>query len=198
MNETSLLGRIRQGLGRILLSAGHIWLPFVLILPFLFFVYLRMTNGQYSRPADPQGGFGPYTAWAGTPVDYVSWIWIAMVSSVMFFGALGSTVSFFSRQTLGAAIIDEKRSLISAQLFGAVFAIILTLTFLGGLVQGSLFPAMAAESWSNFDLRIDDWTKLLVWAFIAGFSERFVPDLLNNFVVRGRGDEEPERPRKSG
>jgi hypothetical protein len=113
-------------------------------------------------------------------------------------GALGSTVSFFARHELDEQQLRRPRRLVGTQVFGAVFASILLFTFVGGLVQGSLFPEIRADSWIELNIRIPAWCKLLVWAFIAGFSERFVPDLLDNLILRGgHDDERAESPKGS-
>jgi hypothetical protein len=87
-------------------------------------------------------------------------------------------------------------------LVGAIGAVVLYMIFASGLVKGDLFPAFAM---SQFDPNRDDfqnfvanwqpaeaidYAKALVWSFIAGFSERFVPDLLDRFASsqRSNGD----------
>jgi hypothetical protein len=97
-----------------------------------------------------------------------------------------------------------------APLSGAVFAIVLYFVFVGGLLSGGLFPRfgplpvtttatasatltvtatpqnspMGATAFLNSGVpsAAEDWGKLLVWAFIAGFAERFVPDVLNRLT----------------
>jgi hypothetical protein len=44
----------------------------------------------------------------------------------------------------------------------------------GGLISGALFPQQAEGLSSVFV------AKLLVWSFIAGLAEQFVPDLLDH------------------
>jgi|SRR5579862_1826990 len=177
------LQRLRDGLVRAAVSVGYTTLPFVLALPFLIFVYLKSTH-----PVPDPNSAGP-GGWAGLPIDYVSLEWFAIFSSVVFFGALGSTVSFFSRHDLSDHLLKKQRTLVGTQLLGAVFASVLFFTFIGGLVQGSLFPDINASSWKGLSFRVPSWCKLLVWSFIAGFSERFVPDLLDNLILRGGKDE---------
>jgi hypothetical protein len=79
-------------------------------------------------------------------------------------------------------------------IIGGVFAIVLFLIFASGLAGGgSLFPTLQPRTnVSDFQTFIEhlepdntfDWGKLLVWSFIAGFGERFVPDTLDRLIAR--------------
>ena len=75
---------------------------------------------------------------------------------------------------------------------GAVFALVLYVLFLAGLLQGDLFPhfACAAEPFTSFGRFADcgpstnsDVAMALVWAFVAGFGEHFVPNVLDHLVA---------------
>jgi hypothetical protein len=80
-------------------------------------------------------------------------------------------------------------------LVGIIGAVMLYLLFAAGLLKGDLFPefhCMAAEQkCDSFRAFISDWmpkdaaanAKAIVWGFIAGFSERFVPNILNRFAT---------------
>ena len=68
------------------------------------------------------------------------------------------------------------------------FAFLLYLVFMGGLLSGGLFPEFPSRtkdfgSINGFVLEVNpgtnaDFAKLLVWSFVAGFSEKFVPNLI--------------------
>ena len=121
------------------------------------------------------------------------------VIAVMITGATGGFISLCRRiyeanpgpdpEASCRILRSDRSSLVAKPLFGAVFALVLYLLFLGGIVSGSLFPAPSLGP-NNIQVNFQsfltgavwavpgDFAKLLVWCFIAGFAERFVPDIL--------------------
>ena len=78
--------------------------------------------------------------------------------------------------------------------YGGLFGLVLYIGFLSGIVEGSLFPHFAIPTFSapmpttedmrNFFSQTypatgADVAKFLFWSFVAGFSERFVPQILD-------------------
>lgn len=75
-------------------------------------------------------------------------------------------------------------------LVGAIAAVAIYLIFAAGLLKGGMFPEFhlslcnpQPNDFYNFvhnwqPVLPSDYAKAIVWAFIAGFSERFVPDIL--------------------
>jgi hypothetical protein len=73
---------------------------------------------------------------------------------------------------------------------GGISATVLYVTFASELITGNLFPSFVCkaqhcytfldviQSWSPNDPT--DYSKAIVWGFIAGFAERLVPDTLRN------------------
>lgn len=86
------------------------------------------------------------------------------------------------------------------------FAFLLYLVFMGGLLSGGLFPEFPGSadpfrSIGGFVLEVNpgtnaDFAKLLVWSFVAGFSEKFVPNLIAKLegLASRRSDEPPADP----
>ena len=92
-----------------------------------------------------------------------------------------------------------------APIIGSFFAVLLYFLFVAGFLQGGFFPMFAdvpatkgqGISISDFlahgvPATITDWGKLLVWSFIAGFAERFVPGVLDR--LSGDSGSSAEKP----
>lgn len=109
---------------------------------------------------------------------------IAVLSAAALFGALGATLSILTRS--GSLPIGMQQ-LTGLQLCGATFALILALIFAGGFISGSLFPS-GLDSWFGVIYLHEEFAKLLVWSFIAGFSERTIPEILSKFTERLSGE----------
>jgi hypothetical protein len=123
-------------------------------------------------------------------------------SLVFIAGAIGGVLSLQRRlQSLprhGESLSDlvelsGRMTVKFSPIIGGIFAVVLFLVFASGLVQGALFPQLDTQSGvSNFvtfiqrvqPTSIINWGKLLVWSFIAGFAERFVPDTLDHLIAR--------------
>ncbi len=110
-----------------------------------------------------------------------------------------ATFSFWSRRSTAYVLMYSA----IPPLVGAIAAVVVYLIFAGGMVQGPLFPMFDFDprpghpkdhTFGNFvanwgPKETIDYAKAFVWAFIAGFSEKFVPDILNRL---GRSVEKPD------
>jgi hypothetical protein len=137
---------------------------------------------------------------------WYGWNFLAMLTSVLYVGIIGG---FVSSQRRMQSLPSDGDPLISvfgldnagyylwlSPLLGAIFAVILTLMFIAGILKGTVFPAFydAANSdvglpffdftWSTLPLSAEDYGKLLVWGFLAGFAERLVPDNLDRLASK--------------
>lgn len=86
-------------------------------------------------------------------------------------------------------------------LIGGIAAVVLYGIFAGGMLSGTFFPEfgyvpqhLSSDNnvTSDFINTVADWRpkeaidyiKAIVWGFIAGFSERFVPNILEGFTKK--------------
>ena len=142
---------------------------------------------------------------------------LAMLSTVLYCGIMGG---FVSSQRRMQSIPNEEDPLISAfgldnagyylwlsPLLGAIFAVVLGAMFTAGLLKGTLFPDFyiapggAHEglsffhfTWSTLPKSGEEYAKLFVWAFIAGFAERLVPDSLDRLASKMSPGDKPRTP----
>jgi hypothetical protein len=77
--------------------------------------------------------------------------------------------------------------------YGGIFALVLYLAFLGGIIEGALFPRLTVPGFgtppstqdminlftSTYPTTGVDVAKLIFWSFVAGFSERLVPQIIS-------------------
>jgi hypothetical protein len=129
-----------------------------------------------------------------------------MLACVIYCGILGG---FVSSQRRMETIPNDGDPLISvfgldsadyylwlSPLLGAIFATVLLFMFIGGILKGSVFPDFYAPhagdeglshfwfSWETVPITAVEYGKLFVWAFLAGFAERLVPDSLDRLASK--------------
>jgi hypothetical protein len=137
---------------------------------------------------------------------------------VMISGGIGGMISA-ARRLQDAASMDSNvltyidlkygwLNVLLAPVYGAVFSLLVLLFFTSGFLKGDLFPAMMtmsaqvaeeadsvslvmSEFFTNtYPITGSDCAKLMVWSFIAGFAEKFVPDTLDRLIVRSQKSEQ--------
>jgi len=132
---------------------------------------------------------------------------------VLFAGWTGGV--FSSQQRLLAdQLADLRRSKLVSRLFqsavlspasGAVFAVILYLFFVAGLLKGAFFPQVyiPTDAGASFSALIrctaptdvGELAKLIIWSFIAGFLERLVPDKIDALVGKTTEPKNTDTPK---
>ncbi len=130
-------------------------------------------------------------------VELVSLERTYLVSYVFLAGLIGGFVSIQQRlPTIGLTELRELSnswlSILLIPINGGIFAIVLMLMFLSGILEGAMFPKYVHSpidqqnlvasfvQWltTTFPKSGADVAKLLFWSFVAGFSERFVPQII--------------------
>jgi len=87
--------------------------------------------------------------------------------------------------------------LIEKPLLGGIFALVLHLLFVSKALTGGMFPLLSIKELGSNSGTFNDWftgtvvatsadfAKVLLWCFIGGFVERFVPDVLDSMADKG-------------
>ncbi len=131
---------------------------------------------------------------------YLDQVEIFPLALTIIFGSLGGYIGMVRRLQAIPANNDPTAnfldlrygyvSVLMAPISGAIFAVVLLLIFVGGVLPGTLFPAFlpVVKPKDLFvSLYLSDainYAKLLTWSFIAGFAECLVPDTLDRIVAR--------------
>jgi hypothetical protein len=116
------------------------------------------------------------------------------ILTVCFAGAIGGFLSALQRlRQLGGSgdsLTDFQEiqivgypTIFAAGVIGALFAGVLYLLFKGGMLRGGVFPDLTVRDASK-GLDGVALATLYVWAFLAGFIERLVPDTLNRLLAK--------------
>ena len=134
---------------------------------------------------------------------------VPILPLVVLMGVLGAFFSALTRlykvDEAGAALITPTVGSLSDKylfmysfvppMIGAIAAAVLYLLFISKLVEGTLFPTLACKPGKDcstmqglmhfyFPAEAADYGKTMVWAFIAGYSERLVPNLLQAMAAK--------------
>lgn len=122
--------------------------------------------------------------------------------AVALIGTIGGTANNYRKlQSLSgvpdAALSDVPRSLVTSRIYlspliGAMFALVVYLLFMGGILKGGLFPGFECSTkrftsyraFSNCSpTKNSDVALAMVWGFVAGFAENFVPNILDKLAA---------------
>lgn len=124
-------------------------------------------------------------------------------------GLLGGFISIQQRlKRVGAEELELLSQswfqIVLVPVYGGIFALILYVAFLSQIVTGGLFPQLAIPHFHQPPTTEDmrrffsdtypatgvDMAKLLFWCLVAGFSERFIPQIISKLPsgASGKGE----------
>jgi hypothetical protein len=142
----------------------------------------------------------------------------AVLTCVVYWGIIGGFVSSQRRMEripsdgdplIGVFGLDSADYYLwLSPMLGGIFAVILMLMFIAGILKGTVFPdfVLTVEktsrglsyfefAWHTLPRAADDYAKLFVWAFLAGFAERLVPDSLDRLSSKLSASDKPSGPK---
>lgn len=135
---------------------------------------------------------------------------------VLLAGAVGGTMSLIQRllqltdaDPLILRMSDRAafiQSAIIPPISGAIFSALLFMLFASGILKGPMFPAFVPSGSANTNTIMpmiltlsptdaQQGAMLLVWSFVAGFAERFVPNTITRLMQRQESGENSVGPR---
>ncbi len=131
-----------------------------------------------------------------------------LVLYVFIAGLIGGFVSIQQRlPRIGLRELQELSgswlSIVLIPINGGIFAVVLHLIFLSGILEGSFFPDYyhpkidpndvlhSFTGWMSDAFPKDgpDIAKLFFWSFVAGFSERFVPQIIRRTAQEAEAED---------
>jgi len=123
--------------------------------------------------------------------------WVVVPEIVTATGAIGGFVGLQRRLKDFTAsdlqlIADSWVYTCLSPMVGGILALLLCVLFLSGLISGPLFPqfvpndpSQIAKDFSSIftahGAQYQEYAKMVFWSFVAGFSERFVTDVISRF-----------------
>ena len=132
----------------------------------------------------------------------------SLIIMVFMAGTIGGVANNYRRLYLVPtdATVDDAgaRKLLTIQIYispwiGGVFAVVVYGLFASGILQGELFPRFQADDnrFTTAQTVADqlvpatnlDAAKAILWAFIAGFAELFVPNFIDKLVSESRAND---------
>jgi hypothetical protein len=151
----------------------------------------------------------------GALLDYYSKVRLVVTpAAVLFVGFIGGFVGLQRRlKTLPpddlALLADSWVCTALSPVAGAILAELVYLLFISGMLAGNLFPVFAPDNHAAgtvFEFRNifqvhcatpSDYAKVLFWSFVAGFSEKFVTNIISQFDASGSGKPQSQSETKS-